>query len=83
MKLILNLVEMNEIDFEFIFYHSGLIWLNLNAIYFMVTYSDFVIFNFYEHYTSVWIEMKNENYFIIQLIFTIIHGSYYPFRYYS
>ena len=31
----------------------------------MVTYSDFVIFNFYEHYTSVWIEMKNENYFII------------------
>ena len=83
MKLILNLVEMNEIDFEFIFYHSGLIWLNLNAIYFMVTYSDFVIFNFYEHYTSVWIEMKNENYFIIQLIITIIHGSYYPFRYYS
>ena len=44
MKLILNLVEMNEIDFEFIFYHSSLIWLNLNAIYFMVTYSDFFFF---------------------------------------
>ena len=33
MKLILNLVEMNEIDFEFIFYHSSLIWLNLTVIY--------------------------------------------------
>ena len=50
MKLILNLVEMNEIDFEFIFYHSSLIWLNLNAIYFLVACSGFVIFNFYEHY---------------------------------
>ena len=50
MKLILNLVEMNEIDFEFIFDHSSLIWLNLIVIYFMVAYSDFVIFNFYEHY---------------------------------
>ena len=50
MKLILNLVEMNEIDFEFIFYHSSLIWLNLTAIYFMVAYNDFVILNFYEYY---------------------------------
>ena len=32
MKLILNLVEMNETDFEFIFDHSSLIWLNLTAI---------------------------------------------------
>ena len=50
MKLILNLVEMNKIDFEFIFYHSSLIWLNLTTIYFMVAYNDFVIFNFYEYY---------------------------------
>ena len=50
MKLILNLVEMNEIDFEFIFYHSSLIWLSLTAIYFIVAYSDFVIFNFYKYY---------------------------------
>ena len=47
MKLILNLVEMNEIDFEFIFDHSSLIWLSLN---FIVAYSDFVIFNFYKYY---------------------------------
>ena len=45
-------------------------------------YSDFVIFNFYEHYASIWIEMKNENYFIIQFIFATIHESYYIFRYY-
>ena len=94
MKLILNLVEMNEIDFEFIFYHSSLIWLNLNAIYFMVTYSDFffflrnysdfVIFNFYEHYASVWIEMKIILLFSLFLLlfmghttlFGTIHGSY-------
>ena len=50
MKLILNLVEMNEIDFEFIFYHSSLIWLSLTAIYFIFVYSDFVIFNFYKYY---------------------------------
>jgi len=50
MKLILNLVEMNEIDFEFIFDHSSLIWLNLTAIYFIVVFSDFVIFNFYKYY---------------------------------
>ena len=49
MKLILNFVKMNEIDFEFIFYHSSLIWLNLTAIYFIVVYSDFVIFNFYKY----------------------------------
>ena len=47
MKLILNLVEMSEIDFEFIFDHSSLIWLSLTAIYFIVAYSDFVIFNKY------------------------------------
>ena len=51
---------MNEIDFkfsweesnwfEFIFYHSSLIWLNLTAKYFMIAYNDFVIFNFYEYY---------------------------------
>ena len=84
MKLILNLVEMNEIDFEFIFYHSSLIWLNLNAIYFMVTYSDFVIFNFYEHYASIWIEMKIILLFSLFLLlfmghttlFGTIHGSY-------
>ena len=45
-----NLFERHEIDFEFIFYHNSLIWLNLNAIYFIVAYSDFVIFNFYEYY---------------------------------
>ena len=50
MKLILNLVEMSEIDFEFIFDHSSLIWLSLTAIYFIVAYSDFVIFNFYKYY---------------------------------
>ena len=50
MKLILNLVEMNEIDFEFIFYHSSLIWLSLTAMYSIVAYSDFVIFNFYKYY---------------------------------
>ena len=50
MKLILNLVEMNVIDFEFIFDHSSLIWLNLTAIYFIVAYSNFVIFNFYKYY---------------------------------
>ena len=50
MKLILDLVEVNEIDFEFIFYLSGLIWLRLTAIYFIVAYSDFVIFNFYKYY---------------------------------
>ena len=50
MKLILYLVGMNEIDFEFIFDHSSLIWLNLTVIYFMVAYSDFVIFNFYKYY---------------------------------
>ena len=50
MKLILNLVKRNEIDFEFIFYHSSLIFLNLIAIYFIVAYSDFVIFNFYKYY---------------------------------
>ena len=50
MKLILNLVEMNEIDFEFIFDLSSLIWLSLTAIYFIVDFSDFVIFNFYKYY---------------------------------
>ena len=50
MKLILNLVEMNEIDFEFIFDHSSLIWLNLTAICFIVAYSDFVMFSFYKYY---------------------------------
>ena len=50
MKLIFNLVKMNEIDFEFIFDHISLIWLNLTAIYFMNAYSDFVIFNFDEYY---------------------------------
>ena len=50
MKLILNLVEINETDFEIIFDPSSLIWLNLTAIYFMVTYSKFVIFTFYEYY---------------------------------
>ena len=50
MKLILNLVRMNEIDFELIFDHSSLIWLNLTAIYFIVAYSDFLIFNFYKYY---------------------------------
>ena len=49
MKLILNLVETNEIDFEFIFDRS-LIWLNLIAVYFIVAYSDFVIFYFYKYY---------------------------------
>ena len=50
MKLILSLVGMNiEIDFEFIFDHGSLIWLNLIAIYFMVVYSD-IIFNFYKYY---------------------------------
>ena len=33
-------ISRNEIDFEFIFYHSSLIWLNLIAIYFIVAYSD-------------------------------------------
>ena len=28
---------------------------------------------------SVWISMKNEHYFTIQLIFTIIHGSHCTF----
>ena len=41
---------MNEIDFEFIFDHNSLILLNLTAIYFMVAYSDFVLFNFYKYY---------------------------------
>ena len=50
MKLILNLIEMNEIDFEFIFDLNSLIWLNLTAIYFIVVFSDFVIFNFYKYY---------------------------------
>ena len=50
MKLILNLVEINETGFEIIFDPSSLIWLNLTTIYFMVTYSKFVIFNFYEYY---------------------------------
>ena len=51
MKLILSLVGMNiEIDFEFIFDHGSLIWLNLTVIYFMVVYSDFIIFNFYKYY---------------------------------
>ena len=51
MKLILSLVGMNiEIDFEFIFDYGSLIWLNLTAIYFMVVYSDFIIFNFYKYY---------------------------------
>ena len=50
MKLILDLVEVNEIDFEFIFYLSSLIWLSLTAIYFIVAYSDFIIFNFYKYY---------------------------------
>ena len=50
MKWILNLVEMNEIDFELIFDHSRLIWLSLTVIYFIVVYSDFVIFNFYKYY---------------------------------
>ena len=50
MKLILNLIEMNEIDFEFIFDLNSLIWLNLIAIYFIVAYSNFVIFNFYKYY---------------------------------
>ena len=36
-------------DFDF-FYYSNLIYLNLNSIDFMVDYSDFVIFNFYEYY---------------------------------
>ena len=44
------LVERYDIDFEFIVDHSNLIWLNLIAIYFMVAYSDFVIFNYYEYY---------------------------------
>ena len=48
MKLILNLVEMNEIDFKFIFDHNSLIWLNLTAIYFIVAYCNFV--NFYKYY---------------------------------
>ena len=48
-RSILNLVEMNVIDFEFIFDHSSLIWLSLTAIYFIVAYSDFVIFNFYKY----------------------------------
>ena len=51
MKLILSLVGMNiEIDFEFIFDHGSLIWLNLTVIYFMVVYSDFITFNFYKYY---------------------------------
>ena len=50
MKLILNLVRMNEIDFELIFCHSSIIGLNLTAIYFIIVYSDFVIFNFYKYY---------------------------------
>ena len=44
------LVERYKIDFEFIVDHSSLIWLNLIAIYFMVAYSEFVIYNFYEYY---------------------------------
>ena len=40
-------ISRNEIDFEFIFDHSSLIWLSLTAIYFIVAYSDFVIFNKY------------------------------------
>lgn len=49
-KLISNLNERNEINFEFIFYHCSLIWLNLTVIFFIVVYSDFVIFKFYEYY---------------------------------
>ena len=41
---------MNEIDFKFIFDYSSLIWLNLTAIYFIVAYGNFVIFNFYKYY---------------------------------
>ena len=41
---------MNEIDFELIFDHNSIIWLNLTVIYFIVAYSDFVIFNFYKYY---------------------------------
>ena len=43
-------ISRNEIDFEFIFDHGSLIWLNFTVIYFMVAYGDFVIFNFYKYY---------------------------------
>ena len=43
-------ISRNEIDFEFIFDFSSLILLSLTAIYFIVAYSNFVIFNFYKYY---------------------------------
>ena len=43
-------IESYETDFEFILDYNFLIWLNINSIYFMVSYSDFIIFNFYEYH---------------------------------
>ena len=48
--LVQFLLRANEIDFEFIFDYNFLIQLNINSIYFMVSYSDFIIFNFYEYH---------------------------------
>ena len=48
-------------DFEFIFYYNCLIQLNSNYIYFMVSYSDFIIFNFYECYGLMVFHKKKKN----------------------